>query len=59
MKVKPQQKASLKFIAKLVGCSTTTVSNVINQKGMFGDEIREKILKAIKKYNYTINSQRT
>lgn len=55
MKVKPQQKASLKFIAKLVGCSTTTVSNVINQKGMFGDEIREKILKAVKKYNYTIN----
>ena len=55
MKVRSQQKASLKFIAKLVGCSTTTVSNVINQKGMFGDEIREKILKAVKKYNYTIN----
>ena len=55
MKSKSQQKASLKFIAELVGCSTTTVSNVINQKGMFGEEIRDKILKAVKKYNYTIN----
>ncbi len=56
MKGNSQKKASLKFIANLVGCSTTTVSNVINQKGMFGDEIRDKILSAVKKYNYKINA---
>ncbi len=56
MKAKPQKKVSLKFIANIVGCSTTTVSNVINKKGMFGDDIRDKILKEIKKYNYKINA---
>ncbi len=56
MKAKTPKKVSLKFIANAVGCSTTTVSNVINKKGLFGDDIRDKILKVIKKYNYTINA---
>ncbi len=50
------KKTSLKDIAKLVGCSTTTVSNVLNGKGLFGEEVKEKVLKAVKKYNYSINA---
>jgi len=56
MKTQKPKRASLKSIAKIVGCSTTTVSNVINGKGMFGGEIRAKILAAVKKYNYTMNA---
>ncbi len=55
MAAKKRKRISLKFIAGLAGCSTTTVSNVINKKGLFGDEIRDKILKIVKKYGYTIN----
>ena len=49
------KKVSLKFIAELAGCSTTTVSNVLNNKGLFGEEIRDKILDIVKKYSYKMN----
>lgn len=49
------KKVSLKFIAELAGCSTTTVSNVLNNKGLFGEEIRDKILEIVKKYSYKMN----
>jgi len=49
------KKISLKVIAKLADCSTTTVSNVLNKKGLFGDDIRDKILKIVKDHGYTIN----
>lgn len=50
------KKTSLKDIAKVVGCSTTTVSNVLNGKGFFGEGVKAKVLAAVKKYNYAINA---
>ena len=50
------KKVSLKTIAEMAGCSTTTVSNILNGKGLFGEKIRDKVMKLVKKYNYTINA---
>lgn len=50
------RKTSLKDIAKIAGCSTTTVSNVLNSKGLFGDDIKQKVLTAVKKHNYALNA---
>lgn len=50
------KKVSLKTIAEMAGCSTTTVSNILNAKGLFGEKIRDKVMKLVKKYNYTINA---
>ena len=52
----PPKKISLKTIAQLAGCSTTTVSNILNKKGLFGDEIRDRVLEIVRKYNYAINA---
>ncbi len=47
---------SIKSIAKLANCSTATVSNVLNNKGMFSEETKEKILKIVRKHKYTRNA---
>lgn len=52
----PPKKISLKTIAQLAGCSTTTVSNILNKKGLFGEEIRDRVLEIVRKYNYAINA---
>ena len=49
-------KISIKTIARLANCSTATVSNVLNNKGMFSDKTRDKVLDIVRKNNYTINS---
>ncbi len=48
-------RATLKQIAKLCGVSHTTVSMVINNNPRISAETREKVLAAIKKYNYYPN----
>jgi len=46
------KKASIYTIATEAGVSTATVSKVINDKGYVSEEISEKILQIIRKYNY-------
>lgn len=47
---------SIKDIARLSGFSTATVSRVINNKGKYSLETKEKILKVIKETGYNIDS---
>lgn len=54
--MKTKGKVTLKKLADMAGCSTTTVSNILNSKGSFGEDIKEHVLKLVKEYNYTINS---
>ncbi|MBE6413949.1 MAG: LacI family transcriptional regulator [Verrucomicrobiaceae bacterium] len=49
-------KVSIKTIAKLANCSTATVSNVLNNKGMFSMQTRNRVLDIVRKNNYTLNS---
>ncbi|MBO5254720.1 MAG: LacI family DNA-binding transcriptional regulator [Opitutales bacterium] len=49
-------KVSIKTIAKLANCSTATVSNVLNNKGMFSNKTRQKVLDIVHKHKYTLNS---
>ncbi|QCX34024.1 LacI family transcriptional regulator [Caloramator sp. E03] len=46
---------SIKEIAKLCNVSTATVSKVLNNKGRFSEETRQKVLEVVKKYNYQTN----
>lgn len=46
-------KVTIKDIAEIAGVSTTTVSQILNNKGnRFSEETREKVMKAVKKFNY-------
>jgi LacI family transcriptional regulator len=45
-----------KEIAKIVGVSRSTVSRVINNYSNVPEETREKVMKAIKEYNYQPNN---
>ncbi len=46
-------KITIKDIAKISGVSTTTVSQILNNKGQrFSDETRRRVLKAVDKYDY-------
>lgn len=45
--------ATISDIAKAAGVSLATVSRVLNNSGYVKEETKEKILKAIKDYNYT------
>jgi len=47
---------TIKEIATLAGCSPATVSNVLNGKGFFGEETKQKVLEACQKSNYTPNA---
>ncbi len=47
---------SIKSIAKLANCSTATVSNVLNNKGMFSAETKERIMEIVRKHKYTRNA---
>lgn len=46
---------SMKDVAKLAGVSTTTVSNVINNRGRVGEETRKKIIRIMEEVNYNPN----
>lgn len=46
---------SIKDVAKLAGVSTATVSHVINKTRNVSRETKERVNKAIKKLNYSIN----
>lgn len=48
--------ASITDVAKLVGCSTTLVSRVINNQYGVSEKSRKKILKAIDELGYTPNA---
>jgi LacI family transcriptional regulator len=50
-----KSRATLKQIAKYCGVSHTTVSMVINQNPRISADTREKVMAAIKKYNYYPN----
>ncbi|MDD5659696.1 MAG: LacI family DNA-binding transcriptional regulator [Actinomycetota bacterium] len=45
--------ATLKDVAKLSGVSVPTVSRVVNEEKYISDEVKEKVLSAIKELNYT------
>ncbi|HCE43095.1 MAG TPA: hypothetical protein DET40_06080 [Lentisphaeria bacterium] len=45
-------KHSIIDIAKMAGCSTATVSRVLNNIGQISDETRESVMKAVKSVNY-------
>ena len=48
-------KVSIKDIAKKAGVSIATVSRVINNKGKYSQETRDRVLKIIQEYDYTPN----
>lgn len=50
-----QKPSSIKQIAKLAGCSTATVSHVLNNKGFFSKATKEKILRIVKEQKYVPN----
>ena len=47
--------AKLVDIAKHLGISVSTVSRVVNGKDRVSQDTREKVLKAIKEFDYTPN----
>lgn len=51
-----KKKISMKEIAQLAGVSVATVSRVINNNGRFSEDTRQKVLRVIEKYDYTLNS---
>ncbi|MDO3383607.1 LacI family DNA-binding transcriptional regulator [Gilvimarinus algae] len=48
-------KATIKDVAKLAGVSFKTVSRVINNEGTVGQELQERVWKAVKQLNYRPN----
>lgn len=50
-----KKKISMKEIAELAGVSVATVSRVINNNGRFSEETRQKVLRVIEEYDYTLN----
>lgn len=46
---------SIKEIAKLAGVSVATVSRVINNNGRFSNETKDKVMRIINEYGYTMN----
>lgn len=48
-------KATIKDVAKLAGVSFKTVSRVINKEGTVGQELQDKVNKAVKELNYQPN----
>jgi LacI family transcriptional regulator len=46
---------SIKEIADICGCSTATVSRVLNNTGRFSEETRKKVLNVVQKFNYQTN----
>ncbi|HBC85394.1 MAG TPA: hypothetical protein DCZ94_00415 [Lentisphaeria bacterium] len=55
-------KHSINDIAKMAGCSTATVSRVLNNIGQISDETRKSVMKAVKSVNYVprgLNGKKT
>ncbi len=50
-----KSKVSIKDIAIKAGVSVATVSRVINNKGKYSNQTRERVLKVIEEYDYTPN----
>ena len=50
------EKLSLKELAAKLNVSTSTVSRVMNDKPGVGEKTRQRVLKAIQKYNYVYTS---
>jgi len=48
-----KNKVSIKDIAEKSGVSVATVSRVINNRGKYSQETRERVLKIIREYDYT------
>mgnify|MGYP003937214271 CR=1 FL=1 len=48
-------KASIKDIAEKSGVSVATVSRVINNRGKYSQETRDRVMKVIEEYGYTPN----
>lgn len=49
-------KVSIKTIAKMANCSTATVSNVLNNKGMFSAATKDRVMEVVRKNKYTQNA---
>lgn len=47
---------NIKELAKEIGVSSATVSRVINNSGYVSDKTKEKVLEAVRKYNYVPNA---
>ncbi|MGX7014289.1 LacI family DNA-binding transcriptional regulator [Vagococcus silagei] len=48
------KKITIKDIANIVGVSTTTVSQILNNKGQrFSEETKQKVFQAVEKYDYS------
>lgn len=50
------RRVSIKDIAKIAGVSQSTVSRVINKPNEVSEELRKKVMRAIKMFDYTPNS---
>ena len=50
------RRVSIKDIAKIAGVSQSTVSRVINKPHEVSEELREKVMRVIKMFDYTPNS---
>ena len=51
-----KNKKSIFRVAERANCSISTVSNVLNNKGRFGKETRDAVLKAVQELKYRPNS---
>ena len=47
--------ATIKVVARLAGVSPSTVSRVLNQKGVISDETKQKIASAMEQLKYVPN----
>ena len=48
---------SIREIAKLAGCSVSTVSNVLNEReGFFSEDTRKRVMQVVRENNYVSNS---
>jgi len=55
MSMKKNDPNTLKYIAEKLGVSVPTISRVINNKAYVKEEMRQKVLEGLKKYNYVAN----
>ena len=49
------ERITIKNVAEEAGVSVTSVSRVLNNRGYISDELRNKVMSAVKKLNYTPN----
>lgn len=51
----PKKRITLKELTAITGLSRTTIYNILNDKGNFTDETRQRVLQAMEEYDYRPN----